>query len=78
MPAPNKGFVAVAGGGIHSLGLKAPCPGDLDYTDVDGFANCMTGPDTGPAPPECDCSDFDGDTDIDLADFAEFQTQFGS
>ena len=31
VPAPNTDFVAVAGGGEHSLGLKRyPCPGDID------------------------------------------------
>lgn len=50
--------------------------GDLDYEDMDMFGTCMTGPDGGPVDPECDCSDFDGDTDTDLADWAEFQVSF--
>ena len=31
VPAPNSGFVAVAAGGEHSLGLQAnDCPADID------------------------------------------------
>jgi hypothetical protein len=50
--------------------------GDLDYEDMDKFAGCATGPDAGPVSAECECTDFDGDTDADLLDWAEFQVSF--
>ncbi|MCK4341268.1 MAG: hypothetical protein KAY37_06035, partial [Phycisphaerae bacterium] len=49
VPAPNTDFVAVAGGGHHSLGLKSPavCPGDsncdgvVNWRDIDFFDAAM-------------------------------------
>ena len=57
--------------------------GDVDLVDYSGFADCMAGPDTAPQPTpptsvqEClDAFDFDGDQDVDLRDFQEFQRVF--
>ena len=53
-------------------------PGDLDgdghvdIGDVDLFGDCMNGPDVAP-PGGCTRAKLDGDSDVDLADFAEFQ-----
>ena len=62
-------------------------PGDFDgdgYVgpeDCAGFVNCMTGP--GPADPPTGCNfgqfdlaDSDDDSDVDLSDFADFQSVF--
>lgn len=47
--------------------------GDVDAEDFLGFPPCMSGPDTPPTP-ECDIYDFDLDDDVDLADYAAFQS----
>ncbi|MBN1510491.1 MAG: dockerin type I repeat-containing protein [Phycisphaerae bacterium] len=63
--------------------LGAPLPGDcdsdgdVDLVDYDAFATCLAGPVDTP-PSGCDCYDLDGDTRVDLADFAIFQESFGS
>jgi len=52
VPAPNAGFVALAAGAYHSLGLKAmpPVPGDLggdrdvDIADFSLFQQAFSGP----------------------------------
>ncbi len=49
--APNSGFVAVAGGGDHSLGLKgyagcrgdANCDGAINWRDIDFLVAAMAG-----------------------------------
>jgi hypothetical protein len=57
--------------------------GDLDgnhevsLSDVAGFVECLSGPDS-PAPdPQCVPAMFDGDDDLDLHDVAGFQRRFG-
>ena len=35
--------------------------------------SCFTGPGQGPIPSECSSADYDGDGDVDLVDFGEFQ-----
>lgn len=57
--------------------------GDMDgdgfvtAADLDLFLDCLSGPDTG-GTPTCNCGDFNGDGDIDLADVRGFQAAFGS
>jgi len=59
------------------------CDLDVDLDDYLLFVDCLAGPDTLPAPTLTDektCRtvfDFDGDTDVDLADFTAFQDGFG-
>jgi hypothetical protein len=58
--------------------------GDVDGDDYLVFAECLFGPDTPPSPADpppaaADClevSDFDGDCDVDVGDFAGFQEVF--
>jgi hypothetical protein len=50
--------------------------GDIDLDDAAWQADCMTGPDTLPAP-GCQTADTDGDGDVDLADTAELLNAFG-
>ena len=58
--------------------------GDCDYDgvvgrgDIRSFTDCADGPGTPFAPAECGCSDFDGDGDIDLRDFAAMQIRFAA
>jgi hypothetical protein len=51
--------------------------GDVDFDDFTNLAPAMTGPDNGPPPAGADLFDFDEDDDVDLIDFAGFQTSFG-
>ncbi|UCG15414.1 MAG: fibronectin type III domain-containing protein [Phycisphaerales bacterium] len=50
--------------------------GDVDLADYKQFAQCMTGPDGGPAADGCAAFHFDPNEDVDLADFAAFQNAF--
>ena len=52
--------------------------GVVDLADFAYFPDCMTGPDAGPATPECEVFYFDPDNDVDLGDFAAFQAAFGT
>lgn len=60
--------------------------GDFDLVDYDQHADCLAGADAAPDPQnggvdaqDClDVFDFDCDQDIDLSDFAEFQTKVGA
>ena len=51
--------------------------GRLDRADFASLVGCMAGPGS-TVPAECDCADMDSDGDVDLADFAEFQTRFSN
>lgn len=65
----------------------AQLPGDLDgngevnLADLVEFVDCLNGPDASNVDPVCDPGNFDPeitpDSDIDLRDFAGFQTRFG-
>lgn len=46
--------------------------------DFSAFAECLNGPGAGLPESECWRGDFDGDGDVDLLDFAEFQVVFAS
>ncbi|UCG16723.1 MAG: hypothetical protein JSV19_01540 [Phycisphaerales bacterium] len=75
------------GWNIDDIQLVAPgCPvtpgdydgdGDIDLDDFAAFADCMTGP-GGVMNPGCGIFDFVVDRALDLADFAMFQTAFGT
>ena len=74
---------------LGGTAVLAQLPGDLDGNgevdlfDAVEFVACMTGPDGIAVDPTCDPGNFDPDpdiapdTDIDLRDFAGFQTRFG-
>lgn len=49
----------------------------LDQAFFDGWSGCETGPNNGPLAVGCEPLDGDCDDDIDLADFAALQLQFG-
>ena len=75
---------AMSGGGYNLTGgfwFEIPV-GDCDYDgvvgrgDIRSFTDCADGPGSPFAPAECVCSDFDGDGDIDLRDFAGLQIEF--
>ncbi len=65
-------------------GIPDECeiPGDLngngvvDLGDHDAFLDCITAPGGG-VPLGCDAAEMDGDGDIDLSDWAQFQILFG-
>ena len=50
--------------------------GLVDAVDFGLLVECLLGPEM-PIFAECVGADLDGDSDVDLADFAEFQTRFG-
>ncbi len=74
VPTPNTGFVAIAAGYWHSLGLRANCPADLtgdgvlDFFDISGFLVLLQLND-----PQ---SDFSGDGQFDFFDIAAFLQAF--
>jgi hypothetical protein len=51
--------------------------GDVDMTDFNSFADCLTGPEAS-VDPECECFDLNADGCVALDDFAMFQVSFGS
>jgi len=61
----------------------AQLPGDLDtndevnLADLVEFVGCLNGPKGIAIDSACDPGNFDSDTDIDVRDFASFQTRFG-
>ena len=69
---------------IWGINTEEPVPGDynhdgeVDLNDFAYFDGCMTGPENGPAPAECEAFYFDADDDVDLADFAAFQMAIAS
>jgi len=82
VPAPNADFIAVAAGGFHGLGLKALL-GDLNLdgrvysADHAGMVACLGGP--GELPPlGCNLAKLNGDSWVDLRDYAAFQSRFGA
>jgi len=65
--------------GAYEFGIgDYNCDGVVDLTDFAAWGTCMTGPDSEPYGEGCQAFDFEFDADVDLADFAEFQTVFGT
>lgn len=68
-------------GGFWAVLATPAQPGDcnddgaVDLLDFDGFDACRAAPDSG-LDTGCGCYDLDVDNDVDLADFASFQTFF--
>ncbi|NOX57971.1 MAG: hypothetical protein GXP29_03825, partial [Planctomycetes bacterium] len=62
-------------------GCTVPLPGDcdtdgdVDMTDFEFLAGCLSGPEVG-SQTGCECSDVDGDGDVDLGDFQAFMASF--
>ena len=73
------GTINSATGSTTVVSAIVSVPGDLntdgvvDAADLDAFSVCATGPNLGPVTGNCTKVDFDGDTDVDSADFAVFQ-----
>jgi len=61
--------------GLPDIALPGDYDGSgvVDLADFVYFPDCMTGPDAGPATPECEVFYFDPDNDVDVEDFAAFQ-----
>ena len=76
IPSENCGFVAIATGGHHSLGLKIiygdiSGDGDVDFEDLKNFTEHWL--ETGCVQPYgCEGTDLDNDTDVDFSDFEIF------
>jgi hypothetical protein len=72
----------LAGGAYTVTGgfWLAISPGDCNYDGAITLRDyidpelCLDGPEVSVRPSECRCFDLNGDGDVDLADFAEFQT----
>ena len=77
VPAPNSGFVSVAAGGYHALGMKAdspPCPADVDgdgFVTGDDFTLFVEWFEVGDLR-----ADFDGDGFLSGDDFTAFVSAF--
>ena len=64
--------------GAYEFGIgDYDCDEDVDLLDFENWAACMTGPDAGPYDEGCATFDFNGDQDVDHADFSAFQRFFG-
>jgi len=69
------GALELTGGFWFELG-----PGDCNEDGVTGLSDyaafefCLSGPGIEAPDPSCACFDFDGDSAVDLRDFAEFQS----
>ncbi|MBI1825497.1 MAG: hypothetical protein HY287_10080 [Planctomycetes bacterium] len=50
--------------------------GGVNSFDFSTFGGCMTGPNGGSLANNCKCFEADGDGDLDLFDFADFQATF--
>ena len=66
---------AAAEGNLETWMPGAWC--EVDLADFQVFADCLAGPDATP-PGGCSSQDADGDGDVDLDDFADFQIAFTS
>ena len=81
VPTPKTGFIAIAGGGQHSLAIRR-LPGDfeadgyVDLHDAVEFLLRFDGPGIRPEQDDWHIFDWDTDTDVDLADFAFVQNGF--
>jgi hypothetical protein len=80
VPEPNTGFVAIAGGGSHRLGIKACILGDRDRdgdVDLSDLAAPLAhyGMTSGAT---CGDGDFDADGDVDPADLAALLANYGT
>ncbi|MCP4593324.1 MAG: S8 family serine peptidase [bacterium] len=82
---PTDGTVSYPGWNIDDVEIWGDSPTDArDFTgdglvtleDHAAFVDCLTGPGNG-VPPGCLCKDLDGDDDVDLDDFRDFQQGFG-
>jgi len=63
--------------GAYEFGLgDHDCDGVVDLFDFESWADCLTGPDTGPYANGCEPFDFNGDLDVDVEDFGGFQQVF--
>jgi hypothetical protein len=63
--------------GAYEFGIgDYDCNDAVDLLDFSAWASCMTGPDGGPYGDGCEAFDFDGDTDVDVTDFALFVAGF--
>ena len=61
--------------GAYEFGIgDYDCDDAVDLLDYIHWGLCMTGPDNGPYDVGCEAFDFNGDDDIDLYDFREFQS----
>jgi hypothetical protein len=78
VPAPNAGFVAVAAGLRHNLGLRVGCSADLDGDgDVSLQDLAVLLAHFGGSGDPSD-GDLDGDGDVDLQDLANLLANFGT
>jgi hypothetical protein len=80
VPAPNTDFVAVAGGGDHSLGLKGCILGDVDgdgAVDLADLTQLLANYGTTEGATYED-GDLDGDGDVDLSDLATLLAHYGA
>ncbi len=81
VPAPNADFIAVAAGYFRSLGIKAlradlNLDGRVDSADHVGMVACLAGP--GVLPLGCNLAKLNGDSWVDLRDYAAFQSRVGA
>jgi hypothetical protein len=80
VPAPNSGFVAVARGWWHSLGLRVTQ--DCNSNGIDDPADIAGGTsadcNANGIPDECEnCADLDGDGVVDARDYQFFRESYG-
>lgn len=74
---PQRGFGMVGIGAVGPVYYGCACLQESNLDTLDTLVSCLDGPGetTGNG---CSCADIDGNTSVDLADFAAFQTSFRS
>lgn len=75
-PLSGNGFELTGGFWFALAPDDCNSDGGVNLYDYEDFESCLAGPGGDPGTSSCSCFDQDGDRDVDLLDFAEFQGFF--
>lgn len=72
---PTRGFGMVGIGAVGPVDYRCVCVEESSLGTLGNFVTCLSGPAVTVAV-DCTCADINGDTHVDLADFAAYQVVF--